>query len=155
MKKEPNEYEVVFIDFDDTLCVRMVHEGNPEFYRKMFKKDPNYYLDTYTFEIGVGCRRLLESLKDSKVICLTYAESDIVREAKQHFLDARFPGKFDDMIIIGTREGKVRLMNQYADAFKLKHSDILLIDDHPDTRREAFNDGFGIMSASEMAILFD
>lgn len=154
MAKLLNEYKAVFIDFDDTLCVRLVHEGNPEYYKKMLIGDKNYYINEAVFMPGVGCRNLLRKLRTADVYCLTWADSDIVKTPKKAFIDFYFCGMIKDIIITGTREGKVKFMEMYADVNDIKHEDILLVDDHPDTRREAFNKGFGIMSASEVAVRY-
>lgn len=154
MTKPLSEYEAAFVDYDDTLCVRLLHEGNPEYYKKMLSGDRNYYINEAVFMPGVGCRKLLHELKHSKVICLTWATTDIVKIPKQAFLDYYFNGLVDDMVITGTREGKVKFMEIYAETYGIKHENILLVDDHPETRNEAFNKGFGIMSASEVAIRY-
>lgn len=154
MLKPFNEHELFFIDFDDTLCVRMKHEGNPDYYKRMLEGDISYYLDRDVFLLGAGCKEMLEQIKDKRVICLTWATSDIVRVAKQAFLDHYLPGCISEMIIVGTREGKVTTMDLFANVYGIKNDDIILIDDHPDTRKEAHLKGFDIMSASEIPILF-
>ena len=154
MAKSLNEYKAVFIDFDDTLCVRLVHEGNPEYYKKMLVGDRNYYINESVFMPGVGCRNLLRKLRTVDVYCLTWADSDIAKTSMQAFIDFYFCGMVKDTIVTGTREGKVKFLEMYANANDIRHEDILLVDDYPDTRREAFNKGFGIMSASEVAVRY-
>ena len=154
MAKLLNEYKAVFIDFDDTLCVRLVHEGNPEYYKKMLVGDRNYYINESVFMPGVGCRNLLRKLRTVDVYCLTWADSDIAKTSMQAFIDFYFCGMVKDTIVTGTREGKVKFLEMYANANDIRHEDILLVDDYPDTRREAFNKGFGIMSASEVAVRY-
>lgn len=154
MARPLTEYKAVFIDFDDTLCVRLVHEGNPEYYKKMLVGDRNYYINESVFIPGVGCRNLLRKLRTVDVYCLTCADSDIAKTSMKAFIDFYFCGMVKDTVITGTREGKIKFMEMYADANDIKHEDILLVDDHPDTRREAFNKGFGIMSASEVAVRY-
>lgn len=154
MSKSLNDYKAVFIDFDDTLCVRLVHEGNPEYYRRMLNEDSSYYLDTEVFRPGVGCRKLLERLQHADAYCLTWADSDIGILPKQAFIDLYFAGLIKSTVVTGTREGKVKFMERYAKTCHINHKDILLVDDHPDTRREAFTSGFEIMSASEVAVRY-
>ena len=46
-------------------------------------------------------------------------------------------------------------MTEYAKAFGIPQDKILLVDDHPDVRVLAYNAGFEIMAATEMAVLFN
>ena len=149
------DYKAIFFDFDDTLCVRIRRKGNPKFYQEMFNKNKEYYLNEDVFRVSVGSQRMIQSVHNCKIFCLTRGDSNIVYTSKKAFLDTHYPDKFDDLFIVGTLEGKIELMTEYAKAFGIPQDKILLVDDHPDVRLLAYNAGFGIMSATEMAVLFN
>ena len=138
----------VFVDFDDTLCVHLTDRNHfddyDEWLRAMITSDLRFYLNKEKYAVQEEVRDFCKKLKEKGALCavITWNSSNIVYKPKKNFVDTYCPGLFDNLYITGSREGKLKLIENYCKIYDLKPYEVLVIDDHPETGNEMRNAGF-------------
>lgn len=142
-----------FLDFDDTLCVHLVHDRvHLDWFTAMFNRDVSFYSDK-DFVPLPGMLEFLQTLQTNGVVVygLTWTDYSFVASTKKLWVDKKYPGLVKDVIGTASREGKVEFLTDYQHMFGCYRDEILLVDDLYTTVNEARDAGFQVMSASEVA----
>lgn len=139
--------KVVFLDFDDTLCLHYnleeTKESDDEFFKVMLNGSVNHYLDETRHGAVKELQDFVEVCTDVGIDChcLSYSDTNLMYNAKRLFLDKKYPN-VKSLYFTGTREGKLKFMNDFCKATGVDKFQILLVDDHPSTRHKFRENGF-------------
>ena len=156
-----DEIKLAFFDYDDTLCIHR-HNGvrRPtveEFDTARVTEDIGYYMNLQWFTYSPAVKDIVSSLynKGVKLYVLTWASDDTLVSARQAFLSHYYGDVFSGLTVVGSRESKIAFARMYSRINKIPGSQILIVEDHPDTRYDFLVAGFSALSVSEIASDFE
>lgn len=152
-----NSIKTVFVDFDDTLCVHLRSNTeelkHEDWIRDMVRGNKDWYLDSARHVDVPAMRDYLKLCNSANipVICVSWSTTSLAYNAKIKFLDKKYPGLVERFVLVGSREAKLQLLDNWCKSMGFAKSEILLIDDHPDTQYEVRAAGYN--SCSPMTIV--
>lgn len=147
---------LVFMDFDDTLCIRTKRTPNKDYYKSMISRDSDFYVRSGR-KVGSGMIEFASQckLRTIKLYVLTWSNSNLCYHAEKKWLDDAFSkGVFEDVLIASSREYKIEVMKIFSDVKDVPRSGILFVDDVPEILDKAYNEGFCVASPQEIALQF-
>lgn len=139
--------KVVFLDFDDTLCfhygVEEEIEGHMFWLKSMLDNKDDWYLDEEYHGISKEMQDFVRFCMMCHIDChcLSWADNNVAYNAKRRLLDEKYPS-VKSLFLTGTRDGKVKFVDDFCKVNRLERHQILLVDDHPTTRSEFRKEGF-------------
>lgn len=160
MPYDLTKIKVVFADFDNTVCVHL----NPHrdinldtaWRNAMYTGNEDWYLEEDLYRVQDNVRAFLTMCKycGASIYGLSQHESNIVYKAKRKFLDVKLPDVFDELYLTARRCDKVEFIKAWCSAFEISLSDVLMLDDHPETLYEARNAGINAISPITIATVY-
>ncbi|MBQ2882602.1 MAG: hypothetical protein IJE43_02345 [Alphaproteobacteria bacterium] len=151
-----NEIQVALFDFDDTLCIHK-HIGvnrrtKKEWYEATFERDEDWYMDKTLCTYSPCLKYLLEKLNNSGTQCygLTWSFSNGLYNARMKFVNHYYPNMLSDIFIVNSREAKVEFAKRLCETYGFSESNVLIVEDHPDTQMEFREAGMQALSMSEV-----
>ena len=148
--------EMCFIDFDDSLAVRVNREPEPDYHDSMVMGDWRFF-DRVKRAIGKGMVEFTKTLHTNKalIFVLTWGNSSLRRKAELEWCNHRLGDDvIEDVIVTSSKEYKIEVLTQFANAYNMDRNKILLIDDIPDTLDRAYEAGFSVASPQEIALIY-
>lgn len=133
--------KIIFVDFDDTLCL---HRFNIYIDERMFEETNKACEMFYAkSELNLALYKYLTNMqKDgAKIILLTSACSKML-DIKKYWIEKNCPlAIFDDYIAVSIDINKAQIMIEYARHNKIDISEIIFIDDNCTERKYAQEKG--------------
>lgn len=154
-----NAVKLVFCDFDDTACIHLhmnVKAITSKEWNKLNREDrENTYTDIAPCEPNYALSWFLQEYLSGveKKILTWHAMTGLVK-ARKVFCDKYYPGEFNDVVLLSRRECKIPYLIAEAERMHLKRSEILLIEDHPETLNEARKAGFPAINIGEIDSMY-
>jgi hypothetical protein len=146
-----NNYEAIFFDFDDTLCIHSNH----------IESD----FDRNQYNIGIlagkynwsNCSTSMHMKKFIKMIDATRIPmylisatiSSVHANTKVKWVKNKYGVKMHNYCV-GRAEDKIEILKSYCEANKIKYHELLYIDDYADLLEEAAKCGFHACSPMEV-----
>ena len=150
--------KVAFFDYDDTLCVhRHISVNRPEkstWDKAILLDVADWYSHPEYCVPQPAIQEFVTKLKGHgvKCHCLTWSNTNQLERARRKFLDENYNEAFDKIYIVGSREYKIDILENYVGLLHFKRDEILLVEDHPDTIYEARSKGFNALTVSEIVV---
>lgn len=144
--------KVAFFDFDDTLAV-WSQRKKKEFSFEGCLTDLIAHRHSYDDAVvPKGMVEFVSAISEyvDKMFVLTYERCSLWKDEKKAYVDKNYPKAFDDVIIAGRPEDKVMIMKAFAEAHRLKHCEVLFIDDDRETLWLARQEGFTVVNPMEI-----
>lgn len=151
-----DEIKVVFMDFDDTICVRMDrNQKDDNYFKYMLERDWTFF-NRNNRKVGRGIPEFILECKKRhiKLYGLTWGNSNLAYHAKLGWLDNTFNGAFEDVIFTRSSEYKLNILKMYSEITGIKRDQILFVDDTPDIVDDACDEGFIGAGPQQIAILY-
>ena len=155
------DIKIVLVDYDDTACIHR-HLRVDDLVRKNWNKalienDEDFYMDISLYSYSPALQWLLGKLNESgaKGICITWSETNRLDNARRRFLFNYYGSNISDLVMVGTREGKLSYAESMSEVLSIPKSNILIIEDHPSTIIEFRRAGFKALSMSEVCLEYE
>ena len=153
--------KLVFVDYDDTLCIHRHVDIEPPSHEDWVKAQVNGDIMQYIssqFDYSPAVKFYINTLfkQGAELYVLTWDNINALYMARKKFLSLYY-GKdtFKDVIITNQRYTKVDIAKDYARIKGITPDKVLMIDDHPDTRFEFKQAGFSTVSVSELSMMYE
>lgn len=149
-----DRFKVVFIDFDDSAVIHIDHGKWDNFNKDLWEGNENTYKLNERVVPLPGLMYLLKRFKvnHANVYCVTWAYTSLVVKPKTAALIKAYgEGMFKEVISVCSREYKIKLMREFCSEYGIDTSDVLVIEDHPDTVHESLEAGYTVMTPQEVS----
>lgn len=149
--------KLVLFDFDDTLCIHKIHGSDyEEAYMLAMLRGENYWSKLGSVPNNTMIDFLHLCRNKGKVIGLiswTHCYKDM--QMKEQWVKRMYGVSSIENYCVGSREGKLKLMQYLCKAFSYKPDQILLVDDFYKTINEAGDLGFQSCTPMEVVIYME
>lgn len=157
LRLDLSNIKVVFIDFDDSLCIHLNHATWLDWFSNCVFGNGDIYLTDGKCAPMPGMAEFIKDCIEANTtrICLTWAFADFVSEPKKKFINYHYgDNAIDKLYCIGTREYKVEFIREYCLNLGLKPWNVLIVEDHPETEEEAILEGYTIVTPQEISVRY-
>lgn len=155
------DIKVALVDYDDTACIhrhlRVDDSMRKNWNKALIENDEDFYMDDSLYSYSPALQWLLGKLNEygAKGICMTWSETNRLYEARRKFLLNYYGSYITDLVMVGTREGKLSYAESMSEVLNIPKRNILIIEDHPSTILEFRRAGFKALSMSEVCLEYE
>lgn len=149
----------ILCDYDDTACVHIhIDTARPtqkEWENLSSEDKADTYINIVPCKPNPALAWFLNKyFHETEKQILTWAYSYRLIEARKRFVDLHYPNEFSEIVVLKSREEKVKYMEALAKSYGFSRDEVLIIEDHPDTLHEAKIAGFQGLTTAEINVMY-